>query len=118
MARVWSIDPGERDRLVTIQQAATADAGFPTETWTALVDAWMGKQQISGRERFAAAQVSAPFDTRWEMAYRADMDPELVDVPKARRLVYQGRVHDIVSADLIGRRDGVELLTLSGGTAQ
>jgi hypothetical protein len=45
------------------------------------------------------------------MYYRADMDPDLVDVPKARRLVFGGRVHDIAAAQHLGRREGIELST-------
>jgi hypothetical protein len=45
------------------------------------------------------------------MHYRADMDPELIDVPKKRRLKFQGRVHNIVHAEHVGRKDGIELTT-------
>jgi hypothetical protein len=41
------------------------------------------------------------------------MDPDLLDVPKRRRLVYKGRTYDIVAAGQIGRNEGVELLTLA-----
>ena len=106
---------GERDRYVTIQQLTegTAASGLPTESWSTLTSAWMSKDDVSGRERFQMNQLSAPFDSRWQMHYRPDMDPELVDVPKKRRLVYQNRTHDIVAASQINRREGVELLTLA-----
>lgn len=115
------MEPGERDRAVTLQTRPTADArgvsGFPTETWATLVTpVWMRKEDLGGKERFTAGQLSTPATTRWEMGYRADMDPELVDVPKLRRLVYQGRPHDIVEASIIGRREGIELMTLIQGT--
>ena len=41
------------------------------------------------------------------------IDPDLIDVPKVFALVCQARHHDIVAASLIGRRTGVELLTLA-----
>jgi head-tail adaptor len=115
VARPGPRDPGERDRYVTIQQVTRGKdtAGMPKETWTPLVNAWMSKQDVGGRERFADHQTSSPYDTRWEMGYRTDMDPELLKVPKLRRLVYQGREHDIVAASMIGRREGIELLTLA-----
>ncbi len=116
-------DAGARDRRITIQQRTTTDqadsSGTPNEvgTWTTLVHAYAQKLVIGGRERFDAEQRSAPYDTRWRIGYRADMDPELVDsVQKLRRIVYKGRIYDIVDAQLIDRRDGVDLLTLSGGT--
>jgi hypothetical protein len=43
------------------------------------------------------------------------MDPDLVDVPKLRRVLFHGRIHDIVAANQIGMREGVELLTLASG---
>ncbi len=111
------MEPGERDRSVIVQQLtdSVGTSGFPVETWDTLDTVWMRKLDVSGRERFMAAQLSAPIDTQWEMGYRADMDPELEDVRKTRRLVYQGRVFDIVDASQIGRREGIELLTLAKG---
>ena len=109
------MEPGERDRLVTVQALTdgTGTSGFPTETPATLAQVWMRKLDAGGRERFAAQQLSSPYDTQWEMGYRADMDPELVDVTKSFQLLYQGQVFDIVHASQIGRRDGIELLTLA-----
>jgi len=108
------MDPGARDRSVTIQQLAESVGGsnYPVGTWSTLTTAWMRKRDLKGWERFKAAQVSAPAETLWEMGYRPDMDPDLVDVPKTRRLVYEGRIYDITAASQIGRREGVELMTL------
>lgn len=112
---ITPFDPGERDRSVTLREKATAagSSGFPSETPTTLATVWARKDDLKGSERFGDGQLSAPFTTRWEIGYRADMDPELVDVPKTRDLVYQGRHYDITDASLIGRRDGIELMTLA-----
>lgn len=110
------MEPGERDRAVTILQLSDSvgSSKFPVETWTVLETAvWMRKLDVKGMERFVAAQVSAPFDSQWEMGYRSDMDPELYDVPKTRRLLYQGRLFEVVAASQIGRREGIELMTLA-----
>lgn len=109
------MEVGERDRLVTIQQTSdgVSASGFPTETWTTLTTAWMRAMDITGMERFAAQQLSAQSVTQWEMGYRSDMDPELVNVSKTRRLLYQNRVYDITAASQIGRREGIELITLA-----
>lgn len=93
-------------------------SNYPVETWTDLVaDIWAFKEDVRGSERFvfAADQHTAPYDTRWELPYSTNWDPHLVNVPKNRRLVYEGRVHDIVAAAEIGRRRAVELLTVAGG---
>ena len=111
------MDPGERDRYVLVQQRSTTDtgdsSGFPSETWTTLTNLWMSKQELKGSERYMAQQLSGSIVTRWESAYLESMDPELVDVVKLRRLVYKGRAYDITSADQIGRREGIEFMTLA-----
>jgi hypothetical protein len=110
------MEPGERDRAVTVQQLTeTIVNGVAKESWTTLVSpVWMRRQGMKAHERFAVDQNKGAADTQWEMGYRPDMDPELVDVVKKRRLLYQGRVYDITGADLIGRFEGIELVTLSG----
>ena len=109
------LNAGELDREVTFQQLAesTGATGFPVETWTTLVTVWCSKQDATGRERYMASQLSAPFDSTWRTYYRADLDPELVDIPKTRRLVYLGRIFNIVSARQIERKEGLEILTLA-----
>ena len=109
---------GAMDRAVEIQQLteSAGSSGMPVETWATLYpQAWMSKQEMSGRERFAANQLTAPGTARWVMRYAADMDPDLVNVPKTRRLVYGGSTYDIVSASHLGRKDGIELMTLVNG---
>jgi hypothetical protein len=73
----------------------------------------MSKQDMRGRESFRGAQFSATYDTRWELHWRDDMDPDLLDVPKVRRLVYRGRVYDITAAMELGRQEGIALLTVA-----
>jgi hypothetical protein len=113
------LDAGLRDRIVTIQQrsnsdVADEDSGEPVEMWTTLVSSMpAAKIDIAAWERFKADQTAARYDTKWEMNYRLDMDPELVDVPKTRRLVVNGRYHDIVACFEIGRRAGIEVLTMA-----
>ncbi len=112
---------GVRDRLVTIQTLTESKgaSNYPVESWDDLADVWMHKEDLSARERFSftANQASAPYDTRWTMPWMDAMDPELVNVPKLRRLVVKGRVHDIVGAMEIGRKVGIQLQTLAGGLA-
>lgn len=101
---------------MTIEQVtdSVGTSGAPVETWVALTGEWMSKDDTRGLERLQAMQVAAKFDTYWTMPYRADMDPELVDVPKKRRLLYQGRYYDITSATVIGLKAGIEMQTLAG----
>ena len=111
---------GQRDRYVTIQQCSATDAatdtGLPTETWTTLKRVWMSRKDRGFEERLRDQQVAAAFDTTWEMPYMASMDPELVDVPKVRRLLVNGRMHDITGARVMPFEEGqcIELTTLAG----
>lgn len=72
----------------------------------------MERIDIQGSERFTANQVSARAEVHWVMPYQQTMDPELVDVPKHRRLLYEGRTHDIEGAKPLGYHDRIELWTL------
>jgi len=109
------IEPGHLDRRVTIQQAAESvgSSGMPVQAWTTLSTVWMGRELLRGMERLQAGQIASRYDSRWLMPYRSDMDPDAVDVPKDRRLVFGGRVQEIVAAQHVGRKEGIELTTMS-----
>jgi head-tail adaptor len=107
---------GQRDRYVTIEYLASSEPGatrFPVETWETLGTEWMRRSEARANEREAANQEVASTETVWEMAYRADMDPDLVNVPVGRRLQFQGRTYDITAASTIGASRGIELLTIA-----
>lgn len=113
-----STSVGERDKQVTIQQATDtrgATSRAAVRTWADLATVPMSKTDSSGRERFTAGQTSASFGSVFTLYYRADMDPDLVDVTKLRRLVYAGRVYDITSGRVLGVRQDIELVTLAAG---
>ena len=111
-----STDIGERDHPVAIEQATDAvdSSGFPTQTWATLASlVWMSREDVSGTERLTSIEVATPYETRWVMPYQANMDPEVIDVPKTRRLVYRGRTHDIQRAQVIDDRANIELFTMA-----
>lgn len=110
------LSAGQRDQEVTIQQrsGAVGSTRFPVDTWSTLTALeWMARTDARATERFASGQMSASIETIWEMNYRADMDPDLVNVPATRRLVHQGRIYDITAATTIGPKRGIELLTIA-----
>lgn len=113
---------GQRDRMVTIEALTEvrAPGGIVTQAWSALATIPMAFEQPSeGRlaERFAAGQLTSAFDATWDLAYRTDMDPEVIDLPKARRLVFRGRTYDITSAEHEGRRRSILLRTRASSRA-
>jgi hypothetical protein len=103
---------GTRDKQVTLQKiAAGSDGGFPTDTPGVEYRFFASKKDLSGQERTTGAQVSARMETEWIVPYRAEVDPELVDVCQLFRLVYLGRTHDIVIASLTSRKGDIKLTT-------
>lgn len=118
MPRIDAASAGNRDRQVYLVPLTDSqgNSGYPIETEAPQAN-WIkvlaNRYDVSGRERFAADQESASYDTRWTLPYSARFDPEQVDVPKAFTLVYLNRRHDIVAASMLDRRRGVELLTLA-----
>jgi head-tail adaptor len=108
------LSAGQRDRTITVEQMvdAVGPSSFPVETWTPLVTGIQAaRDETGGDETFVADQVSGTAAVRWTIPYRADCDPELVDVVKIRRVLADGRRYDIVAANQIGRRRGLELVT-------
>jgi len=109
------LNKGSLNLEVTIQQLteSVGASRTPVSSWTFLLTAWMCRETQTGMERFQAAQVSAAATTTWEMPYVASMDPDLVDVPKKRRLSYMGRSYDIVQAEHVARKQRIVLTTLA-----
>jgi head-tail adaptor len=110
------IASGQRTLSVTIQHATQSkgSTGMPIETFADTTPpVWMSREAAQSFDRTAeglrGAQITARAYHRWTMPYLASMDPDLVDVAKARRLKYQGRFYDIVEA----QRDGYRAITLT-----
>jgi len=111
------LDPGSLDRRVTIQfrSDGSTESGMPVEDWTTTpsVTVFMARMAVGGMERVNTHQVSARAETRFVMHYRADMDPDLVDVAKDRRLSFQSRIYNITSAQQMGAKAAIELTALA-----
>lgn len=112
------LEPGARDRIVTIQQRSATDevgtTGVPIETWTTLVAQMPAERtDLAGRELYRTGQLLGVVDTQWRTNYRRDLDPELMDVPKVRRILHNGRIYDIVAAEVIDERRGLQFMTMA-----
>lgn len=107
------LSAGQRTTGITIEAMTESVGGtrFPQERWSPIALVYAAVDRASGGEAFTVHQVSATESVRFTIAYRADCDPDVVDVAKYRRVVSGGRVHDITGAELIGRRRGVTLHT-------
>lgn len=99
---------GPLDRRATIQRKTVIvdDYGGETETWTDLRTLSAQVVQQSGREFLAAAQTQAEqrvlFRTRW-----------IGGVNVLDRVIYDGRPHNITEVKELGRREGLELMTVA-----
>lgn len=102
---------GQRAWYVLIEQCVDPEAQF--KQWTPLDYVWMSRDDVSADERFQSDQETAYADSKWFIPYRADMDPESVDVPAVRRFAYEGRTYDIRSARPDGWKRYIEVVTLS-----
>lgn len=104
---------GRRDKLVTIEQRTVpTEGGYPGDTWETLRSVRMSRLDLRADERYASAQDSAYKETQWHGPYTADMDPDAIDVPANRRLLYADRIYNIRSASMIGNKQGIEYITL------
>jgi SPP1 family predicted phage head-tail adaptor len=114
-----SATAGQRDKLVTIQSGVESrgPTGQPVMAWSAIATVWMRRTEVSGTERMAAAQRQADVGSQWQMPYLSTMDPELVDVPKYRRLRYQNRTYDITRADLQEKESGEQIVLTTKATS-
>jgi head-tail adaptor len=110
---------GQRDTWITIQRPTETKgtSGEPIETWTTLCRLCAFQEPVDAPERFTEGvvmdQISARAWIKFTAPYRSDCDPSRVDVPKARRILLDGRVYDIAAAELVGRNDQIQFLTLS-----
>ena len=113
MSRPQPVSIGDRDVLVTVEGAVeeTAPTGFVVETFAPLArPVWARREATGGSgEPYSADQLSEREVRIWTLPYRTDLDPDLVDVCKLRRLTYAGKVFDIVAAEVVGRRSQIRV---------
>lgn len=96
---------GRLDRRVTIQQRTLERNAYgeQVETWSTLATVWGQRQDLRGREFYAARQVVAEVTTVFRLRYRTD-------VTVLNRLVCEGVTYDINQVSELGRHDGLEIL--------
>jgi SPP1 family predicted phage head-tail adaptor len=95
------------DRRITIRRATytTNDFGEAVPTWADLATVWASKEDIRDGERFAAQEVAASITTRFRIRY----SNVVCDVSPKDRVVFGGRVYNIMAVKEIRRREGLEI---------
>lgn len=111
---------GQRDKLITIERLKsepTSGSNFPVETFGQPMQFWASREFVSLSEGMNVGQLSTAVIQRWQIPYSSEMDPDLVNVPKERRIVYQSRIYDIQSAEMLDSSEGMEIILTTLGQA-
>jgi SPP1 family predicted phage head-tail adaptor len=94
------MEPGRLRHLITIEApVSTQNAyGEPVVTWSDFASVYASREDLTGRELFAAQQVKAELTTRFTIRYLAGLSETM-------RIVLDGVYYDIQSvADTEGRK--------------
>jgi hypothetical protein len=122
MPRASLSHAGERDFNISIEKLRDdlPASNFPVETWRQLFQTWAKREFVSMDEDTKLDQLSAHTVQMWSMPYCSDLDPDVHDVPKTRRIVHMDRIYDITKAEVMPRCDGREIvlttLSKAGGS--
>lgn len=76
------------------------NGAYQPVTFTEYATVWARKEEISGREYFAAETKQAENTVRFTIRYRSD-------VLATDRLVCEGRDYEVIQTSEIGRREGL-----------
>lgn len=101
------IKAGDLRHPVTLQRPVTAvsDRGRPVTSWETAARVMAGKQDVSGREFYAAHAVNAEDVVTWTIRWRDDIRPDW-------RLVHHGTAYGILEINHLGEmRDYIRLKT-------
>ena len=104
---------GKLDRRITIQRVTVATPnGFnePIETWGDVVTVWAQQRPNRGAERFSSQEINGQAVMTFHIRYRADLTVK-------HRIVYGGRIWNIVDVREVGRRVVTEFDAVARGEA-
>lgn len=118
MAIITQLVPtGKMNRRVTLRSLAD---GFDEERQPIKVPSVLAsgvsvyREDMDSRDRstedFKAGQYTARLETQFVMPYRADMDPEAVDVAATRDVLDGSRAYDILFGKQLGLRRQILLV--------
>jgi SPP1 family predicted phage head-tail adaptor len=107
------LDARKLDRRITIQRATTVKDGLGTAipTWTDLATVWAQRVPQRAIETWKAGGTAATREVMWRIRW----SEKVADVGPADRLVYKGTVMQISGTQEIGRREGIEIITVDSG---
>lgn len=97
---------GELDVRISIETPTVTrdDSGGPVHTWALFAEVYAKLTPLRGRELVAAAQVMPDAEMKFTIRYRTG-------ITEQHRIVHEEKNYDIGHIAMIGRRQGLELLT-------
>lgn len=98
----FKVNPGALNKRVAIQKLniEPTENGFDEENWTVFKLVWAKKNNLFGKEYFAAKAVNAEDTVEFEIRYSKDLEPLLEkNGTKAYRILYKNRPFNIVYVD-------------------
>ena len=104
---------GKLDRKIVLQRATMVQNEFnePVPSWGVLCTVSAESMPVSDSERVRSSQVGAEITMRFGIRYSsvtATLDPR-------DRLIYGGKVFEIVGIKELGRREGFEISARAAG---
>lgn len=106
-----TIDPGTLNDRITLQRSAITDdpdAVFPVERFTDIATVWAKYRPTGGREFREGSVATAEERATFTIHYREDLD-------QADRLIFAGRVWNIVSIARVGWKAALDINATSTG---
>lgn len=98
------MQPGELDRRITLRQRTVTRDAFGAEvvTWTEWARPWAKRVELSGREYFAAKQVTPEVVRKYVIHWRAGVTEDMA-------VEADGQVWSIQRLVEVGRRQWLEI---------
>lgn len=101
---------GKLDNRIRFERATNTQdprTGEQTKVWVLVATVWADAAQLTGRELFAAQQVSAKVDAKFRIRWPRSFMPT---ADETWRIGWDGRYYDITSVAEIPRRVALEIL--------
>ena len=94
------MNPGKLRHRITLQRYTEIvdPDGFTTQQWQDVATVWAAVENLYGREYWEAAAVQAENTVKFTIRYRPDVD-------QAMRIVFRGKIYNIISVDNIKYRN-------------
>ncbi|MES3154347.1 phage head closure protein [Sphingomonas faeni] len=104
------LDAGSLDRRITIERPdMRADAlGTNIPGWVSLARVWAQKVPQRAVEAWKAGSTASTREFMWRIRW----SPQVADIATTDRLVHGDVVYEISGVQEIGRREGIEIITV------